>query len=61
MHHSQYHLYSSHFHQICALSIEAHLNTSYRHFLLFNTEFQLVEPRELAPLVELNEAILGEA
>ncbi|PWZ00414.1 putative MOB1 protein [Testicularia cyperi] len=55
------HIYNHHFAQVCALSIEAHLNTSYRHFLLFITEFQLVEPRELAPLVELNEAILGEA
>ncbi|PWN50493.1 putative MOB1 protein [Violaceomyces palustris] len=54
------HIYNHHFAQICALSIEAHLNTSYRHFLLFITEFQLVEYRELAPLVELNEAILGE-
>lgn len=36
----------------------AHLNTSYRHFLLFVTEFALIEPRELAPLHELNEAIL---
>lgn len=55
------HIYNHHFAQVCALSIEAHLNTSYRHFLLFITEFQLVEPRELAPLVELNQAILGEA
>jgi MOB kinase activator 1 len=55
------HIYNHHFAQVCALSIEAHLNTSYRHFLLFITEFQLVERRELAPLVELNEAILGEA
>ncbi|SAM84170.1 probable MOB1 protein [Ustilago bromivora] len=55
------HIYNHHFAQVCALSIEAHLNTSYRHFLLFITEFELVERRELAPLVELNEAILGEA
>ncbi len=55
------HIYNHHFAQVCALSIEAHLNTSYRHFLLFITEFHLVEPRELAPLVELNDAILGEA
>ena len=29
---------SHHFAQLCALSIEAHINTSYRHFLLFVTE-----------------------
>jgi MOB kinase activator 1 len=40
--------------------IAAHLNTSYRHFLLFINEFHLVDPKELAPLAELNEAILDE-
>lgn len=54
------HIYNHHFAQICALSLEAHLNTSYRHFLLFVNEFQLVDPKELAPLNELNEAILDE-
>lgn len=38
----------------------AHLNTSYRHFLLFINEFNLVDTKELAPLAELNEAILDE-
>ncbi|CEH18355.1 probable mob1 protein [Ceraceosorus bombacis] len=55
------HIYNHHFAQICALSIEAHLNTSYRHFLLFVTEFNLIESRELAPLQELNEAILEDS
>jgi len=54
------HIYSSHFEQICALGIEAHLNTSYRHFFLFVNEFDLVDNKELAPLDELNEAILAE-
>ncbi|OJT09045.1 MOB kinase activator-like 1 [Trametes pubescens] len=54
------HLYSNHFDHICALGIEAHLNTSYRHFFLFVNEFDLVDKRELAPLDELNEAILAE-
>lgn len=54
------HIYNHHFAQICALSLEAHLNTSYRHFLLFIREFNLVEQKELAPLAELNEAILDE-
>jgi MOB kinase activator 1 len=54
------HLYSNHFDQICALGIEAHLNTSYRHFFLFITEFSLIDPKELVPLEELNDAILAE-
>jgi len=54
------HLYSSHFDHICALGIEAHLNTSYRHFFLFINEFDLVDRKELVPLDELNEAILAE-
>ncbi|PWN23713.1 hypothetical protein BCV69DRAFT_279637 [Microstroma glucosiphilum] len=54
------HIYNHHFAHICALSVEAHLNTSYRHFLLFVSEFDLIDPKELAPLVELNEAILEE-
>jgi len=54
------HMYSSHFDHICALGIEAHLNTSYRHFFLFIHEFDLVDRKELAPLDELNDAILAE-
>ncbi|KAI0041564.1 Mob1/phocein [Auriscalpium vulgare] len=54
------HIYSNHFDQICALGIEAHLNTSYRHFFLFINEFDLIEKKELAPLDELNDAILAE-
>ncbi|KAG5639007.1 hypothetical protein H0H81_007915 [Sphagnurus paluster] len=54
------HIYSNHFDQICALGIEAHLNTSYRHFFLFINEFDLVDKKELAPLDELNDAILAE-
>jgi len=54
----------------------AHLNTSYRHFFLFVHEvrsennqisdladfeqFDLVDKKELAPLDELNDAILAE-
>jgi len=38
----------------------AHLNTSYRHFFLFVNEFDLVDKKELAPLDELNDAILAE-
>ncbi|KAK9900455.1 Mob1/phocein [Cystobasidium minutum MCA 4210] len=55
------HLYNHHFAQLCALSIEAHINTSYKHFLLFVNEFDLIDAKELAPLAELNEPTLKEA
>ena len=55
------HLYNHHFAQICALHLEVHLNTSYRHFLLFVSEYKLVDPKEMIPLAELNEAILEES
>ncbi|KAI3617919.1 hypothetical protein CBS9595_003828 [Malassezia furfur] len=55
------HIYNHHFAQICALRLEVHLNTSYRHFLLFVTEYHLIDPKEMIPLAELNEAILEES
>jgi len=35
------------------LSEEAHLNTSFKHFIYFVQEFNLIERRELAPLQDL--------
>ncbi|WWC98885.1 hypothetical protein V866_005779 [Kwoniella sp. B9012] len=54
------HIYHSHFDQVCALGIEAHLNTNYRHFLLFVDEFQLLSEKDLIPLEEFNKTILDE-
>ncbi|POY71695.1 hypothetical protein BMF94_5287, partial [Rhodotorula taiwanensis] len=53
------HLYNHHFAQLCALSIEAHLNTSFHHFVLFLDEFKLVDKKELAPLDELVSSVLS--
>ncbi|KAH9473007.1 hypothetical protein MJO28_001153 [Puccinia striiformis f. sp. tritici] len=53
------HLYNHHFAQICALGIEAHLNTSYRHFYFFIDEFELIKKDELIPLAELNTSIVN--
>lgn len=39
--------------------LPAHINTSYRHFLLFVNEFGLIDKKELAPLHELNEGIVS--
>jgi MOB kinase activator 1 len=47
------HIYHSHFSHIMALEAEPHLNTSFKHFIYFIDEFNLVEDKELAPLAEL--------
>ncbi|XP_049404777.1 MOB kinase activator-like 1A [Solanum stenotomum] len=52
------HIYHSHFQKIVALKEEAHLNTCFKHFVLFTWEFQLIDKAELAPLDELLHSIL---
>merc|ERR1712232_215926 len=47
------HIYYSHFSKIVSLGEEAHLNTCFKHFYLFITEFELVDKREIAPLQDL--------
>jgi len=47
------HIYHSHFTKIISLGEEAHLNTSFKHFIYFIQEFQLIDKKELAPLQEL--------
>jgi len=47
------HIYYSHFHKIVSLGEEAHLNTCFKHFYYFITEFNLVDKKELLPLQEL--------
>ena len=41
------------FQEIVSLGEEAHLNTSFKHFVYFIQEFELIEKKELAPLQEL--------
>ncbi|KAL9685286.1 hypothetical protein QQ045_022734 [Rhodiola kirilowii] len=53
------HIYHSHFQKIVTLKEEAHLNTCFKHFVLFTNEFRLIEREELAPLRDLEESILG--
>lgn len=38
----------------------AHLNTNYRHFLLFVDEFHLLSERDLQPLEDFNKTIIAE-
>ncbi|XP_074575467.1 MOB kinase activator-like 1A isoform X4 [Curcuma longa] len=52
------HIYHSHFQKIVSLKEEAHLNTCFKHFTLFTSEFHLIEERELAPLRDLIDSIL---
>lgn len=45
--------------QVVRLELEPHLNTCFRHFVLFVHEFGLVEPRELGPMRELIDRMVG--
>eukprot|EP01106_Pelomyxa_sp_JSP_P002035 TRINITY_DN1307_c0_g2_i1.p1 TRINITY_DN1307_c0_g2~~TRINITY_DN1307_c0_g2_i1.p1 ORF type:complete len:219 (+),score=65.61 TRINITY_DN1307_c0_g2_i1:94-750(+) len=47
------HIYYSHFPKIVSLGEEAHLNTSFKHFIYFVNEFNLIDKKELAPLQTL--------
>lgn len=47
------HIYHQHFSEVVRLGEEAHLNTSFKHFIFFVQEFSLIDRRELAPLQEL--------
>lgn len=47
------HVYIHHFQSIVNINAEAHMNTCYKHFFYFVTEFQLVSQKELDPLNEM--------
>ncbi|XP_052264858.1 MOB kinase activator 3B-like isoform X3 [Dreissena polymorpha] len=44
------HVYIHHFDKLVAIGAEAHVNTCYKHFYYFDTEFSLVDKKELEPL-----------
>ncbi|KAG6511706.1 hypothetical protein ZIOFF_029783 [Zingiber officinale] len=44
--------------KIVSLKEEAHLNTCFKHFILFTYEFGLIDKKEIAPLQELIESIV---
>ncbi|KAH8034326.1 hypothetical protein HPB51_023319 [Rhipicephalus microplus] len=46
-----------HFSEVVQLGEEAHLNTSFKHFIFFVQEFGLIDRRELVPLQELIEKL----
>ncbi|KAL1451255.1 hypothetical protein MTO96_006312 [Rhipicephalus appendiculatus] len=51
------HIYHQHFSEVVQLGEEAHLNTSFKHFIFFVQEFGLIDRRELVPLQELIEKL----
>ncbi|XP_048395409.1 MOB kinase activator 3B-like [Stegostoma tigrinum] len=51
------HVYIHHFDRITAMGAEAHVNTCYKHFYYFVTEFDLTDERELEPLKAMTEKI----
>jgi MOB kinase activator 1 len=63
------HVYCEHFSVIVGLGLESHLNTSFKHFVLFakefeyvlsqvETDFRLIENKDFAPLAELVDSML---
>ncbi|XP_063706667.1 MOB kinase activator-like 3 isoform X2 [Culicoides brevitarsis] len=51
------HVYIHHFDRIVSIGAEAHVNTCYKHFYYFVTEFELVSAKELEPLSEMTKRI----
>jgi MOB kinase activator 1 len=47
------HTYHEHFEFVKSLKAIEHLNTSFKHFVLFVQEFQLIDAKDLAPLDDL--------
>ncbi len=56
------HLYHAHFEQILHLSIEAHYNSLFAHFLAFGKEFDLLVIKDLMTLQGMGQGVaeLGE-
>lgn len=46
-------IYTHHFTKLEELGAVAHLNTSFKHYLFFIWEFELVEPREIDALRDI--------
>lgn len=47
------HVYIHHFDRVSHMGAEAHVNTCYKHFYYFVTEFNLTDQKELEPLKEM--------
>ncbi|BFZ04218.1 hypothetical protein BsWGS_07257 [Bradybaena similaris] len=51
------HVYIHHFDKLLAIGAEAHVNTCYKHFYYFVTEYNLIDKKELEPLKDMTERI----
>lgn len=47
------HIYHSHFDKILHLSLEAHWNSFFAHFISFGKEFELLDKHDVEPLRDL--------
>ncbi|KAJ3083126.1 Maintenance of ploidy protein mob2 [Rhizoclosmatium hyalinum] len=46
------HMYSTHVHQIQALGLQGHINTLFAHILCFGKEFDLIDKKDLVPVLD---------
>ncbi len=53
------HIYHAHHALVKSRGADAHLNTCFKHFVFFVSEFQLVPAEELAPLQSIVDALLA--
>lgn len=51
------HVYIHHFDKLVGIGAEPHINTCYKHFYYFVSEFSLVDKKELEPLKQLTERL----
>ena len=51
------HIYFEHFEKVVAVEAEPHLNTCFKHFVIFVQEHNLVDPKELEPLASLIDSL----
>lgn len=54
------HLFYIHMDTLIANAAEAHINTAFKHFILFSFEFDLIDSKELAPLKDKILLMLGD-
>ena len=55
--HVQAHMYYAHFNDLLNHGLHAHLNTVLMNFILYHQEFNLLDPKETAPLDDLLQAM----
>jgi MOB kinase activator 1 len=53
------HLYYHHFEYVCSIGADAHVNTCFKHFILFAKHYSLIPDKELAPLDDLIRNLLN--